>query len=67
MAAAATGFSKQSEFAMITRELANDLRKTKQHSERLRLESRILHQESKLLCETSRQLLASLNKATLGK
>jgi hypothetical protein len=51
---------------MITRALANNLRKTKQHSERLRLESRILHEESKLLCEASRQLLASLNRAAQG-
>jgi hypothetical protein len=63
MAATATCFSKHIEFAMIARDLSNDIRKTKQHSERLRLEARVLLEQSKSLCEASRKLLANLNRA----
>ena len=64
MPATATRLAKKVGFGIATRELKNELRETKQEAARLRLQARILHHESAMLCEASRQLLQSIDKST---
>jgi hypothetical protein len=60
MAATATRLSKDTELTLLNPALANDLRRTKEHSARLRRESVALQEQAKMLCELSRLLLRQL-------
>jgi hypothetical protein len=57
MAAAATCLSKDTEFTLLDPALVNDLRRTKEHSARLRREAVALQEQAKMLCELSRLLI----------
>ena len=57
MAATATRLCKDSEFTLMDPALARSLRKTKEHSARLRRESVALQEQARMLCELSRLLL----------
>lgn len=60
MAATATRLSKDTEIALLDPALVNDLRRTKEHSARLRRESVVLKEQAKMLCELSRLLIRQL-------
>jgi hypothetical protein len=60
MAATATRLCKDSEFTLMDPALTRSLRKTKEHSARLRRESVALQEQAKMLCELSRLLLRQI-------